>query len=37
MRPLWVRYRRFSLQIPGEVLLFLLVKTFEVLQYLKHF
>ncbi len=36
MRPFWVRYRKFHLQIPGEILLFLLVKTFEVLRF-KHF
>ncbi len=36
MRSFWVRYRRFHMQIPGEVLFFLLVKTFEVL-HLKHF
>lgn len=37
MRPLWVRYRRFSLQVPGEILLFLLVKACEVLLHLVHF
>ncbi len=36
MRAIRFRYRRFSLQIPGEVTLFLLVKLAEVLQLL-HF
>ncbi len=37
MRPLRVRYRRFSLQIPGEILLLLLLKACEVLLNLVHF
>ncbi len=37
LRPLWVRYRRFSLQVPGEVLLYLVMKTYEVLRHLLHF
>jgi hypothetical protein len=37
MRPLRVRYRRFSLQIPGEIFLFLLTKIAVVLHLLLHF
>ena len=36
MRPLRVRYRRFFLQVPGEILLILLAKAIEVLFYSLH-
>ena len=35
--PIWVRYRRFSLRVPGEVALYLTMKAYEVLQHLLHF